>query len=569
MVSRASRKPRNLRRGLAAFVIALSGCRSATTASSQPAGPASTAAPWLEERATVNGLVFNHASGHRDKYLFPEIVCGGAALFDMDQDGDLDAYCIQAGGVLEDPARRPPNRLFRNLGDGRFEDATEGSGADDRGYGMGVATGDYDKDGDTDLFVTNLGINALLRNEGAGHFTNVTNSAGVGNGRWGSSAAFLDIDADGDLDLFVVNYIRWSVESERDCSAVSGKKDYCDPVVYQAPLPAVLFCNNGDGTFTNISESSGVASARGNGLGVVAGDFNNDGRIDIYVANDGTPNHLWLNQGNGKFREDARMFGCAVDQDGIAKAGMGVCAEDLDDDGDEDLLAVNLSNESDSFYRNQRDYFVDHTARVGLGTATKPFTRFGAGLLDFNNDGFLDLYEANGRVRRQSLSHSADPFAEPNVLLSGGADGRFREVQPRGGVAHPLIATSRAAVFGDVNNDGGMDVLVINRDGPAHLLMNVVRDRGHWIMFRVLDRHGRDAIGAVVSLRVLDRRITRRVRTAYSYCAANDPRVHIGVGRASKVEDVTVVWVDGQTQSFGDFPADQIATLQASRSIKQ
>ena len=330
-----------------------------------------------------------------------------------------------------------------------------------------------------------------------------------------------------------------------------------------------MFHNNGNGTFTDVSEKAGITAAVGNGLGVVAGDFDGDGRIDVFVANDRTPNHLWLNQGGGRFRESALAMGCAIDQDGTAKSGMGVYAVDADDDGDLDLLVVNLDGESDSFFRNQGRFFVDDTVSVGLRTPTRPFTRFGTALLDFDNDGALDLYEANGRVGRQSQVYSSDPYAEPSLLLRGFLGPRFEEVQPRGGTRAPLVATSRAAAFGDIDNDGGLDIVVVNRDSRPFLLHNVVRPRGHWIMLRVLD-HGRDALGAEVSMTVGSRTIRRDVRAAYSYLASNDPRVHVGLGQATAAREVVVRWADGSREAFGDVNADRITMLQrgSGRSVE-
>jgi hypothetical protein len=247
----------------------------------------------------------------------------------------------------------------------------------------------------------------------------------------------------------------------------------------------------------------------------------------------------------------------------MAKAGMGVAAADIDDDRDLDLLVVNLTRETDSFYRNQGSYFHDDTAAAGLAAVTRQFTRFGAGWLDFNNDGWLDVFEACGRVRRidETVHRADDVYAEPNILFRGSASGRFEEVLPRGGTDPVLIHTSRAAAFGDIDNDGGVDILVNNKDGPAYLLRNVVKERGRWIMFRVLDEHERDAIGATVRLRLGERTISRDVRTAYSYCATNDPRVHVGLGDAARVEEVTVRWVDGAVESFGGYEANRIVEL--------
>jgi len=518
---------------------------------------------WFDEVARASGLDFVHQSGHRVRYLFPETTCGGAALFDMDGDGDLDVYLVQSGRLVEPTEERPGNRLLRNLGDGTFEDATAGSGADDRGYGISVATGDYDNDGDVDLYVTNVGPNVLLRNDGRGRFTDVTNEAGAGLAHpgWGASAAFVDYDADGDLDLFVVNYIHWTILSERDCYSAAGVPDYCNPNNYQAPARDLLYRNNGDGTFTDVTGPAGIGAGLGNGLGVVCGDFTGDSRIDIFVANDGMYNQLWVNQGDGSFRDLAFTTGCAVDQAGQAKAGMGIAALDIDDDGDLDLLVVNLQSETDSFFRNTGSFFMDETAAVGLGGVSRGFTRFGTAFVDFDNDGAVDLYEANGRVRRAAAMYTDDPYAEPNLLFRGTASGRFEEVAPRGGTATLLAHTSRAAVFGDVDNDGGVDILVVNRDAAAYLLRNVVRDRGHWVLLRVLEENGRNALGATVTLSVEGRRVTRDVRTAYSYAAANDPRVHVGLGTATAVTQVTVRWPGGATESFGSFEADQVITL--------
>ena len=539
-------------------MLALVACSGAPPGPSrQPAsGP-----PWFEEQAAVRGIVFTHRSGHRDRFLLPQIMGGGAALFDMDGDGDLDAYLVQSGD-LETPAEKGAgSRLFRNDGSGRFEDVTAGSAADAPGYGMGVAAGDYDNDGDTDLYVTNVGRNVLLQNDGAGRFRDVTTLAGVGGGGWSTSAAFLDYDGDGALDLFATRYIDWSPSAERGCFSLTGVADYCAPRNYDAPTADLLFHNRGDGTFTDVSARAGLQASVGNGLGVVASDFDGDGRTDIFVANDATPNHLWMNRGDGTFVNAALMNGVAVDLDGAVKAGMGVHAADVDGDGDEDLLVVNLDTESDSFFRNDGRYFVDATVEAGLRTASRRFTRFGMALLDFDNDGHLDLYEANGRVGLQSERFSNDPYAEPNLLMRGVPGGRFEEVPLRGGTSTPLIATSRGAAFGDIDNDGGIDVLVANRDAAPHLLRNVVPHRGHWILFRVLDERGRDALGAELTVTVGSRAVRRVVRAAYSYLASNDPRVHVGLGAETRVGSVMVRWPDGGRSTFGPFDGDRVVSL--------
>jgi enediyne biosynthesis protein E4 len=279
------------------------------------------------------------------------------------------------------------------------------------------------------------------------------------------------------------------------------------------------------------------------------------------VANDGTPNHLWLNGGGGRFTESALAWGVAIDQDGAPKAGMGVHAADVDDDGDNDLLVMNLDTESDSYFRNDGSFFVDATTMVGLRVASRRFTRFGMALVDFDNDGRLDLYEANGRVGLQGETFARDPYAEPNLLFRGLAGPKFEEVAPRGGTAAPLIATSRAAAFGDVDNDGGVDVLVANRDGAPYLLRNVAPARGHWAQFSVRTTKGSDALGAVVTIRAGSRTWRRDVRSGFSYLAANDPRVHVGLGDLTRIDTVDVRWPDGASERFGPFDVDQIVTL--------
>ena len=547
----------------------------ATACAPSPNGNASastpaTAPPWFEEVAASRGITFVHRSGHETRHPLPEIMGGGAALFDMDGDRDLDLLLVQSGSIAAPPGTPAGHKLYRNRGDGAFDDATESSGVGAAfGYGMGAATGDYDNDGDVDVYLTNLDANLLLQNDGKGRFADVTRTAGVAGSGWSTSATFADVDADGDLDLFVTRYLDWRIEIERECYSLTGRADYCSPKNYDAPTSDLLFRNNGNGTFTDVSRAAGLATAVGNGLGVIADDVNNDGRVDIFVANDGTPNHLWINLGGMRFAESALMWGVAIDQDGAPKAGMGVHAADLDDDGDNELIVMNLDTESDSFFRNEGKFFIDDTVKVGLRVVSRRFTRFGVALLDFNNDGLIDLYEANGRVGLQAETFAKDPYAEPNLLFRGDRGGRFEEVTPRGGTTQPLVATSRAAAFGDLDNDGGIDIVVANRNAAPHLLRNVAPGRGHWLLLRVLERNGRDAIGAVVSIASGTRTLRRDVRSGYSYLAANDPRVHVGLGDLTQVESVTVRWADGTRERFGPFAADRIVEIRRGGGMPQ
>ena len=547
--------------GLAFLAIFLgfvhAGCAEPAPATAPDASPPA----WFEDAATPAGLAFAHRSGESDRRLFPEIMGGGVALFDMDGDGDLDAYLVQSGSLWTPEQEPDGNKLFENQGDGTFLDVTAGSGADDRGYGMGVAAGDYDDDGDADLYVTNFGPDVLLRNDGSGTFTDVTDEAGVGNPKWGTSAAFVDYDADGDLDLFIANYVNWTLAIEQDCYNAAGLLDYCLPINYRAPLVDTLYRNDGDGTFTDVSEEAGLQAAFGNGLGVVHSDFTGDGRVDIFVANDTMLNQLWINHGDGRFIDEALLRGCALDEHGQTKAGMGVVVGDIDDDGDEDLLVVNFEGQTDSFFVNENGLFRDCTGQMGLAGIGRAFTRFGVGMQDFDNDGHLDVYQSNGRAVLSLEPETDDPFAESNVLLRGTGAGRFEEVMPRGGTETPLIGTSRAAAFGDVDGDGGIDIVVVNRDGPAYLLRNVVPDRGHWLRVRVLEDSGRDAVGATVTLKVGERSLTRVVRAAYSYCSSSDPAVHIGLGEVAEVDSVVVDWPDGDSRTFGPQQADRTIVL--------
>ncbi|QDV05454.1 FG-GAP repeat protein [Planctomycetes bacterium Poly30] len=537
-------------------------------AATDPAATAATGeAPWFTEVTAAAGLGdFRHVSGADGRYLMPEIMTTGAALVDVNGDGALDVYLAQAGGVDQARAERPGNQLYLGDGKGHFRNVTDGSGADDRGYAMGVATGDYDGDGDMDLYVSNLERNALLQNDGQGHFTDVTEAAGVGGSSWSASAVFVDADSDGDLDLFVTNYIYWALDGEIDCRSPQGVRTYCSPKSYGAPAPDSYFENQGDRTFVDASERVGLRAAFGNGLGVVCADFDLDGRPEIFVANDGTPNQLWDPQPDGTFKETALISGCAVDVQGAAKAGMGVSVADIDADGDEDLLVVNLTGEDDSFYRNDSGQFVDRTPARGLAVVSRKRTRFGVALRDFDLDGHLDLFHANGRVTQPERAIEGDPFAEENMLLRGNAAGRFQEVLPRGGVAVPLVATSRSAAFGDIDGDGDVDILVHNRDAGVHLYRNDVANSRKGVTFELLDEHGAPAIGAAIFVRTPGHGEARHeVRTTDSYGAASSPLIHVGAGDGSAPMGYRILWADGTEGESGACEAGAAIKMQRSR----
>lgn len=527
---------------------------------------ASIRSAWFEEVAAESGISFRHVSADVTRYWFPEITGAGVGLFDYDGDGYLDIYLVQSGYLDSKPTKTAPgNQLYRNRGDGTFENVTQKTGTGDTGYGMGCACGDYDGDGLVDLYVTNVGPNVLYRNNGNGTFTAVTDRAGVGDDAWSTSAAFVDFDSDADLDLFIVNYIGWSLDHDLACFSGQGARDYCSPNNYNAPAPDTLYRNNGNGTFDDISDAAGVRKTFGNGLGLACADFDLDGRLDFYVANDGMPNQLWLNSGGPGapgFTDEALIAGCAVNLLGKSEAGMGVQAVDIDQDLDFDLFLSHLRNETNTFYLNQDGLFDDTTSAMGLAGPSIDFTGFGLGFADFNHDGRLDIYVANGRVKR--LEPSLDPddaYAEPNQLFAGIGSVRFEEVLPRGGTVESLILTSRGAAFGDLDNDGDIDIVVVNKDAPPYLLRNIAAKDGHWIMFTVLNRNGGHALHATVRLVAEGTVQTRMVQRAYGYCTSNDPRVHFGLGDPTKVDSVTVRWPTGGSETFGPLAAGQIHEL--------
>lgn len=524
-----------------------------STQSSSPSGP-----PWFSPVPASSGFDFQHRSGRDGHYYFPEIETGGVGLIDYDGDGLLDVICID-GGALNPAATQPPrHRLYHNLGNWKFADVTAESGlVCTEGYGMGCAAGDYDGDGRPDIYITQVGSNHLFRNNGNGTFTDVTEKAGVGVHAWSTSACFFDYDGDGLLDLAVVNYVRWTPAREEVCYSAGGRRDYCSPLNYRAPTPMVLFHNRGDGTFEDVSEKAGLRRGYGNGFGITTGDFDHDGRVDMYVANDATPNQLWLNRGNGQFIDDAPLRGCSLNSVGIPRAGMGVVAVDVMQNGWLDLFVTHLVGEGNGLFRNQQGNFADWVSPEGPMAGSTPFTGFGVTFADFNNDGLLDLYVANGRVRLGGQTFAMeDPYAEPNCLLQGLGPDQFREVHPRGGTSPVLLGTSRGLAVGDLDNDGKVDLVIINKDGPAHLLRNITDSKAHWIRFDFRTFNNLEVRNAVVRLEAGGRSQWRQSQPNEGYCSSQDPRVHFGLGNSAMAEHVYVRWPDGRAEDFGPRSGD-------------
>jgi len=533
--------------------------------------------PIFRDVASEVGLNFHHSIGATGEYFMPEIMGAGVALFDYDNDGDLDVYLLQ-GTTLEEnkksifpppPGWKPGNRLFRNMlaeaGKLQFVDVTEQAGVGHVGYGMGVAVGDYDNDGFQDLYVTNFGHNVLYHNNGDGTFTDMTREAGVDDPHWSTSAAWVDYDSDGYLDLFVCNYVDFTTKGNKRCYAPTGDLDYCTPIAYKA-VPSRLFKNLGNGKFIDVTESSGIGSAYGPALGVICLDFNGDGRTDIYVTNDTAANQLWLNQDDGTFREGALEAGLAYSMAGLPKAGMGVTVDDVENDGGLTVLVTNLSREGATLFRSDgKGLFDDVSTQYGLGEATFNSTGFGVQFFDYNNDGLLDLFIANGAVTLvESQRGTPYPFAQTKQLFHNeGKDRRFREVTDLAGPAFQLMEVSRGAAFGDIDNDGASDIVVNNNNGQARLLHNEVGSRQHWLQVRLEGaKSNRFGIGARVGA-VADGQepVWRRVHTDGSYESANDVRVHFGLGTKTDIRAVLVQWPDGSNESWNNIQPDRIVTL--------
>ncbi len=536
-------------------------------------------APIFREVAQQTGLKFQHYNGMTGKFYLPEITGSGGALFDFDNDGDLDVYLVQ-GNVLE-PNSKPGNtlfpwrgaepprgRLFRNdLKSGKlsFTDVTQQSGIVATGYGMGAAVGDINNDGLPDLYLSNLGSNQMYLNKGEGKFVDVTKESGADDRRWSTSASFFDYDRDGWLDLMIVNYAEFTVANNPNCYAATTASDYCTPRVFRAPGNR-LFHNKGKGVFEDVTVAAGVSKEFGHGLGVVTADFNNDGWIDIYVANDGDQNQLWSNQKNGTFVNNALLAGAAVNRNGQTEAGMGVDAADFDGNGTDDIFVTHLMDETNTLYVNLgEELFEDRTREAGLGMPGRRFTGFGTLFFDYDNDGWLDLFVANGAVQLlPELSRKKDPFplGQPNQLFRNTGKGSFVEVVDQLGAEMQLLEVSRGAAFGDVDNDGDTDVLVTNNNGPVRLFLNQVGNRSHWVGLRLVGKSGRDMPGAQVQIVISEGKVVhRRVRTDGSYLCGNDPRVLVGLGASAQVKSVRVRWPSGVVEEWKDVGVDRYVTL--------
>jgi hypothetical protein len=539
--------------------------------SARTAKPAGADRPLFTDVAKSSGLDFVHFNGMSGEYYYPEMIGQGCAFLDYDNDGDLDVYLVQGsvlgpGKTMKDvlfPSKeaRPRHRLFRNdltINDRgervpRFVDVTEESGIRITDYGMGVATGDFNNDGWIDMYVTGYGASHMLYNNGNGTFTDVTEKTGTGNSLWGTSAAALDYDRDGWLDLYVADYVRVDLKENKKCYTKSSRRDYCGPAVFP-PQRDRLFHNRGDGTFEDVTYRMLADYRPGPGLGVAAIDANRDGWPDILVANDGAPNQLWINKGGRQFVDEALFAGAAVNSAGRPEANMGVAVGDFDRDGDEDIFITHLMGETNTLFVNDgTGFFEDRTPAFGLSAPSFPYTSFGTGWLDYDNDGWPDLLVLNGAVQvieRLALAGDPYPLHQPNQLFHNEGGKRFLDVSDRAGQDIRISEVSRGAAFGDVDNDGDIDVLVANNNGPVRLLRNNVGQDKKWLGLRLVDAKGkRDMIGALAGVRRKGLpTLWQRVHTDGSYCSAGDPRLLFGLGGDDTVEDVEIVWPDGKRE---------------------
>ncbi len=544
------------------FALALGSCSDELPV--VPAPRAATTGLFLDVSDRAGIQFMHHAGGSGKKYIV-ETMGAGAAVLDYDRDGFMDLYVCESGRIPGTETQVEPNtnRLWHNRGNGTFEDATEKAHAAGSGYGQGVIAGDIDNDGHTDLYLLNFGPNVLLRNRGDGTFEDVTANAGVGDPLWSVSGAFFDAEGDGDLDIFVVNYLDFTVATHRPCGRISeGKISTCHPDVYKHVRDR-LYKNRGDGTFEDASETSGLIDLDGKGLGTGIGDLvGNDGLMDIYVANDSTPNQLWRNLGNGRFEEQALFLSCSHNDDGKTEAGMGVAVGDVNNDGHQDLYVTNLSMETNALYLGSGEEFTYATKSAGLHTPTLVNLGFGNNFGDLDNDGDMDIFTANGHVMddTQELNEVTRYRQAQQVLFNDGA-AHFRELNATesGDVSIPRVG--RGSVLVDFDNDGHLDVFVVHNVDRARLYKNTSAS-GAFIGFAIEGRKSvRTAAGARVIITVNGKQQMREVQAGGSYASSNDPRVHFGLGTASGVESISVRWPGGATQSFGPLAAGRYWTL--------
>lgn len=505
----------------------------------------------FSEVARESGIDFVHSSGMTDQKYVPTAYGSGVAIFDHDNDGKLDLYF--ANGTFLPVGSKPtgPNRLYKNLGGGKFRDATQTSGLGFEGYCHGILTADIDNDGDQDVFLCNYGANALFLNRGDGTFQDISEAAGIDKPNWTTSGAFLDYDRDGDLDLYLANYGDWVIPRDDVFCGNKSKnvRTYCYPK-WIRPTRHTLFRNDGNHTFSDVTDRAGIGRTDGHGFGVVAADLNDDGLTDLFVANDNDPNFTFLNRGDGTFEDVTLTSGAALTEQGRAMAGMGVDAEDVDGDGLPELFVTNYSGEYDVLYQNLGGgTFMDVTTLKGMGLVSVPWVGWGCALADFDGDGWPDCFVANAHVDDNiGLLGPASPYAQPALLYHNLAGKEFRPIEHGAGSYFESHHLGHGAAFGDLDDDGDIDIVVNHKDGPPALLRNDSPAGNRWIRIELVGTtSNRDAIGSVVEVVAGDRTIRRQRKGGSSLMSSHDPRILIGLGTPKAVARLTVRWPSGVT----------------------
>lgn len=526
----------------------------------------------FEEIAQKSGLSYVTANAPTDNKNQPQTMVAGVALIDYDGDGFLDVYLI-GGAAIPSLKKETPaywNRLFHNNRDGTFTDVTEKAGLAGAGYGSGVAVGDYDNDGWPDIFLANVTGNQLFHNNGDGTFTEVTAKAGLAGGRldgkkmWSVGAGWFDYNNDGLLDLFVVNYCKWEVNKDPYCKVKEGVRGFCHPNLYQ-PLHNTLYRNNGDGTFTDVSIETGIAQHFGKGMSVTFADYDGDGYLDAFVANDTTQNFLFHNLGGKKFQEVGVAAGVAFAPDGAALSGMGADFRDVNNDGLPDIWHTAVEREEfPLFINHNRGDFVDLTVASGLAR-TADMSGWGNGIFDFDNDGWKDLFVARSNVMDNiNELNSARRYPEPNTIFRNLGRGKFQDVSATAGPDFLQEAAHRGVAFGDLDNDGRVDMIVTVLNGPVKYLHNITDPKNHWILLKLVGRKSnRMGLGAQVRLVTEDGAVQwNEATTAVGYAASSDPRVHFGLGSNQKIKEIEIRWPSGIKQVLADVKSDQILTVE-------
>jgi hypothetical protein len=541
-------------------------------AGSSPPIPAraEAAPPQFTDVTAAAGIKFRHNSGAFGKKYLPETMGSGVVFFDADNDGWQDVLLVNSKNWPGRPGAPSYSALYHNNHDGTFTDVTKQSGLAVEMYGMGAAAADYDNDGDVDLYLTAVGANRLFRNTGSGRFVDVTATAGVGDPGFSTGAAWFDYDADGRLDLYVANYVEWSIDKDRFCTLDGKSKSYCTPESYKGQS-GTLYHNNGNGTFSDVTRKAGLYDPGAKGLGVALLDFDNDGRLDLFVANDTQPNKLYKNNGDGTFTDVAVMGGVAYDQAGKARAGMGVDAADVDGSGRQSLVIGNFSNEMIALYTNQGGgLFIDEAPGSTIGKASLMTLTFAAFFFDYDLDGLPDVFAGNGHVSDDiGKVQPRIKYAEPAHLFRNLGGRKFEEATARAGAALQQPVVARGAAYGDVDNDGDLDLLIAANNGPARLLRNDGGNGNHALRVRLIaSSSNRDAIGARV-------RVTRddgvstwsMVKTGSSYCSQSELPLTFGLGQRTAIKSVEVTWPSGKRETISGARADQSIAIQEGKGI--